>query len=104
MKNETFLDFCFIREEEGGFYEDIHHMLTSLFKGQRLHWYLDERIDNGVEIIIAEVKGMSKWSSEKEVEEYLEYQADESFWKVIQGYHFRIYPAEKGCATCGNRS
>ncbi|MFC7060980.1 hypothetical protein [Halobacillus seohaensis] len=103
MKNETFLDFCFIREGSGGFSKEINEIFTNLFKGQRLHWYLDARVERGLEIIVAEVKGMSRFGSEGEVEEYLEDHADESFWKVLQGYHFQIHPATKGCATCGDR-
>ncbi|UOR10847.1 hypothetical protein [Halobacillus amylolyticus] len=104
MKNETYLDFCFIRKETAGeFSKEIRGMFATLFKGQRLHWYLEARVDRGLEIVIAEVKGMSQWTSEREAAEYLDEHACQSFWEMLQGYRFQIYPATEGCATCGQR-
>lgn len=98
MNNETYLDFCFIREMAGGFAGEIDSILQDLFKGKRLNWYLEEKTANGAEIVVAEVKGMSNWHSEDETIDYLEVNAGESFWEYLQGYKMYIYPA-KGCGT-----
>jgi len=101
MNSETYLDFCFIREAAGNFSEEIDQLLTELFKGIRLNWYLEEKIENGAEIVVAEVKGMSRWTSEDETIEFIETHADESFWSYLQGYKMFIYPAKRGCGSCG---
>jgi hypothetical protein len=101
MNNETYLDFCFIRTEVGNFAKDINSMLTSLFEGVRLNWYLEEKTVEGAEMVVAEVKGMSNWSSEEETVQFLEENAGEVFWQYLQGYKFFIYPAAmRGCTSC----
>lgn len=101
MNNETYLDFCFIRTEVGNFAKDINSMLTSLFEGVRLNWYLEEKTVEGAEMVVAEVKGMSNWSSEEETVQFLEEHAGEVFWQYLQGYKFFIYPAAmRGCTSC----
>lgn len=102
MNSETFLDFCFIREAEGNLGTEIDQMLTNLFKGTRLHWYLDEKIVDGAEVVVAEVKGMSRWKSETEVITHLETHGEEEFWKLLHGYQLVVYPNNKGCNSCGN--
>ncbi|MBP2239553.1 hypothetical protein J2Z40_000106 [Cytobacillus eiseniae] len=101
MNSETYLDFCFIRNASGNFKEEIDQLLSKLFKGIRLNWYLDETIENGIEMIVAEVKGMSRWQSEDETIEFIEGHADESFWEYLQGYKMFIYPEKRGCTSCG---
>lgn len=101
MNSETYLDFCFIRNASGNFKEEIDQLLSKLFKGIRLNWYLDEKIENGIEMIVAEVKGMSRWQSEDETIEFIEGHADESFWEYLQGYKMFIYPEKRGCTSCG---
>ncbi|MCK6259072.1 hypothetical protein LCY76_21100 [Fictibacillus sp. KIGAM418] len=101
MNNETYLDFCFIRNTAGGFSGVIDGMFRELFGGQRLHWYLDEKKCGDIEMVTAEVKGMSVWESEAAVLAHLEQQGTEMFWKYIQGCQFSIYPAMKGCGSCG---
>jgi hypothetical protein len=103
MNSETYLDFCFIRKASGDFKAEVDSMLTKLFEGVRLNWYLDEKKEDGVEIVVAEVKGMSKWQSEDETIEYIENHAEESFWDYLQGYKMFIYPAKRGCNSCGTQ-
>lgn len=116
MNNETYIDFCFVREVSGHFSEKIDEMLKVLFKGLRLNWYLDEKTDGNAEIVIAEVKGMSRFTSEEEACTYLEENAGQEFWEYLQGYKMYIYPASyrinlhvnpevsksgmKGCNSC----
>lgn len=96
-KSETYLDFCFIREFSGQLATDVKMMFEQLFKYERLHWYLDVKEDNGAEIVVAEVKGMSRWESEQEVIDYLEDNASDLFWNALQGYQFQVLPVLKGC-------
>ncbi|SEA84429.1 hypothetical protein SAMN05421743_10970 [Thalassobacillus cyri] len=103
MKSETYLDFCFIREMTGTLAADVQNNFERLFKGQRLHWYLDDKTVLDAEVVVAEVKGMSSWASEQDVIDHLEAQAGETFWQALQGYQFHVYPPEKGCGTCGVR-
>ncbi|GIN61049.1 hypothetical protein J27TS8_10420 [Robertmurraya siralis] len=100
MISETFLDFCFIRKASGNFGNDIEQILQSLFKGTKLHWYLDEKEIEEAEVVVAEVKGMSRWQSESEVIQFLEEHASEHFWEFLQGYQMYVYPVQKGCNSC----
>lgn len=102
MNSETFLDFCFVRKARGNFGTEIDGLLTRLFKGTRLHWYLDEKLVDGAEVVVAEVKGMSRWQSEEEVIEHIEECGEEPFWEFLQGYQMYVYPNKKGCNSCGN--
>ncbi|PAE38797.1 hypothetical protein [Bacillus sp. 7884-1] len=102
MNSETYLDFCFIREQTGDFATDIDELLKSMFGKKRLNWFLEEKTIDGAEMVIAEVKGMSDWSSEEETILFLEDHADSKFWEYLQGYKMFIYPAKKGCNSCGN--
>lgn len=102
MNNETYLDFCFIRQKKENFSEEIHAILSKLFADVKLHWFLEEKVEQGVEMVIAQVKGMSKWCSEEEAIEFIESQAEPVFWDYLQGYQMYIYPVNKrGCANCG---
>ncbi|MBS4209222.1 hypothetical protein [Bacillus sp. FJAT-50079] len=101
MNSETYIDFCFIRNKTGHFAEEIQQLLKELFKGMRLQWYLDEKVKDDLEIIVAEIKGMSKWQSEQEAIDYIEATAKEDFWMFLQGYQMSIYPQTKGCVSCG---
>lgn len=101
MNSETYLDFCFIRSATGNFSAEIDKMLAKLFKGVRVNWYLDEKLEDGVEIVVAEVKGMSRWQSEDETIEFIEDNAEDAFWEYLQGYKMFIYPDKRGCNNCG---
>lgn len=101
MNSETYLDFCFVRESSGSFASEIDQMLSELFKGVSLNWYLDEKNKDGMDIVVAEVKGMSRWKSEEETIEFIEDHAGDLFWKYLQGYQMYIYPAKRGCGSCG---
>lgn len=101
MNNETYLDFCFIRGASGGFKTEIDQILNFVFQGKRLNWYLEEKLMDGAEMVVAEVKGMSDWTSEEETIQFLEEQGGEEFWKYLQGYKMFIYPVTRGCRSCG---
>lgn len=101
MNSETYLDFCFIRPAKGNFAEEIDKMLSKIFKGIRVNWYLEEKLEDGVEIVVAEVKGMSRWQSEDETIQFIEEHAEDAFWECLQGYKMFIYPNKRGCNSCG---
>jgi hypothetical protein len=101
MNNETYIDFCFIRKEAGKFAFEIDQLLGRIFQGKRLNWYLEEKIIENTEMVVAEVKGMSNWGSEEETIQFLEEHAGEEFWEYLQGYKMFIYPDTKGCNSCG---
>lgn len=103
MNSEAYIDFCFVREERGGFATEIEGLLKDIFQGIRVNWYLEEKITDGAEIVVAEVKGMGPWKSEDETLHYLEEIAGETFWEYLQGYQMYIYPNNpKGCSSCGD--
>jgi hypothetical protein len=101
MTSETYLDFCFMRGESGGFSIEIDGILKGIFGKKRLNWFLEEKTIEGAALVIAEVKGMSDWNSEEETILFLEENADEKFWEYLQGYKMFIYPVKRGCNSCG---
>ncbi|MFD1037756.1 hypothetical protein ACFQ3N_04940 [Virgibacillus byunsanensis] len=103
MASETYLDFCFVQKKAGTLGAKVYSSFEKIFKRERrLHWYLDEKEENGAEIVVAEVKGISRWGSEEEVIEYLEETAEEDFWNALQGYQFQVLPVKKGCCKSGD--
>jgi hypothetical protein len=103
MKSEVMLDFCFIRESVGQFKQEIENVLHTLFKTHRLHWYMDEKEFDNVEMVVAEVRGIGNFGSEEAVHAHIEMNAESDFWEWLQGYRFQVYPVNKGCACHGNR-
>lgn len=102
MNNETYLDFCFIRKSAGNFVTEIDEMLTKLFEGVKVNWYLEEKSLEDAEMVVAEVKGMSHWRSEEETLHFLEEHGGNQFWEYLQGYKMFIYPVTmRGCNSCG---
>jgi len=102
MTSETYIDFCFVRPESGVFAAEIDELLKQTFAKKRLNWFLEEKISEGIEIVVAEIKGMSNWQSEEETIQFIEEHAGEAFWEYLQGYKMFIYPVLKGCNSCGN--
>ena len=85
MTSETYLDFCFIREQSGGFSAEIDEILKDTFAKKRLNWYLEEKTMDGAEMVIAEVKGMSDWGSEEETIRSLRTMQTQSFGSIFKG-------------------
>lgn len=101
MTSETYIDFCFVRPESGGFAAEIDELLKDTFEKKRLNWFLEEKTMDGAEMVVAEIKGMSDWGSEEETIKFIEEHAGEKFWEYLQGYKMFIYPAKRGCNSCG---
>lgn len=101
MTSETYIDFCFVRPESGEFAAEIDELLKNTFVKKRLNWFLEEKSIDGAEMVVAEIKGMSDWSSEEETILFLEEHAGDKFWEYLQGYKMFIYPVTRGCNSCG---
>jgi len=101
MNSETFIDFVFVRDKEGDFKAEIEQLLRTLFKESRMNWYLGEKVEDGAEIVVAEIKGMSMWQQEEEVIDFIEKDGTDRFWNYLCGYQIHVYAAEKGCKCCG---
>jgi hypothetical protein len=101
MTSETYIDFCFVRQEAGGFSHEIDELLKTTFSKKRLNWFLEEKTLDGAEMVIAEIKGMSDWGSEEETIQFIEENAGDEFWEYLQGYKMFIYPVKRGCNSCG---
>ncbi|MCM3765038.1 hypothetical protein [Neobacillus niacini] len=101
MTSETYIDLCFVRPQAGDFSSEIEELLQKLFAKKRLNWYLEEKVVDGAEMVIAEIKGMSTWESEDETIQFIEDHAEDKFWDYLQGYKMFIYPVKKGCNSCG---
>ncbi|MGG1676269.1 hypothetical protein ACIFOT_11050 [Neobacillus sp. NRS-1170] len=101
MTSETYIDFCFMRAEKGGFAAEIENLLKNTFAKKRLNWFLEEKTIDGAEMVVAEIKGMSDWGSEDETIQFLEAHAEDKFWEYLQGYKMFIYPVKRGCSSCG---
>ena len=79
MPSEFSLDLCFIREHaQSPFSTIIEQQLNELFAGKGT-WYVDLREQEGLDIAVAEVKGMAIWESEEEVLSYIEEYAASGF-------------------------
>jgi hypothetical protein len=101
MTSETYIDFCFVRPQTGGFSLVIDELLKTTLAKKQLNWYLEEKTVDDVEVVVAEVKGMSSWASEEEAIQFFEENAGEPFWEYLQGYKMFIYPVLRGCQNCG---
>ncbi len=101
MTSETYIDFCFMRAEAGGFAAEIDSLLKTTFAKKRLNWFLEEKTIENAEMVVAEIKGMSDWGSEEETIQFLEENAEDKFWEYLQGYKMFIYPVKRGCNSCG---
>ncbi|KQX48491.1 hypothetical protein [Paenibacillus sp. Root444D2] len=104
MPSEFTLDLCFIREHtQSPFYTIIERQLNGLFAGKGT-WYIDLREEQGLDIAVAEIKGMAIWESEVEVLRYIEESAQPDLtseydcWNHLHGYQVKVSPkADAGC-------
>ncbi|OAS13450.1 hypothetical protein [Paenibacillus oryzisoli] len=104
MPSEFALDLCFIREHaQSPFYMIIEQQMSELFAGKGT-WYVDHREQEGLDIAVAEVKGLSTWESEDDVLSYIEEYAGSGLpaeldcWIHLQGYQVKVMPkADAGC-------
>ncbi|KRE70463.1 hypothetical protein [Paenibacillus sp. Soil750] len=104
MPSEFALDLCFIREHaQSPFYTIIEQQLNELFAGKGT-WYIDLREQEGLDIAVAEVKGLAIWESEEEILNYIEKYtisgepSEHDCWNHLQGYQVKVSPkADAGC-------
>ncbi|MCS7461523.1 hypothetical protein N0M98_15330 [Paenibacillus doosanensis] len=98
MPTEFALDLCFIREHgQLPLPTLIDRELQKLFAG-RGSWYIDFKVKEGLDIAVAEVKGLGTWETEDEllqyIEESMEQDSDsaEDSWEYLQGYQVKVWP------------
>ncbi|WP_100408025.1 hypothetical protein [Bacillus solitudinis] len=101
MKSEVILDFCFMRIPKDGFRQEILNQLNQIF-GDTIHWFLDVYEEADMEIVIAEIRSMGIWKSEKEIIYHLKENGTSDFLEWLKGYRMKIYPKEKGCNSGTN--
>jgi|GEM_PF-1101185 len=104
MPHEFALDLCFIREHSQlPLQAFIDRQLRDLFSG-RGSWYIDCREEDGLDIAVAEVKGLGTWESADELLRYIEHsleqddRAEAGCWDHLQGYQVKVF--EKMDAGC----
>ncbi|OXM87556.1 hypothetical protein [Paenibacillus rigui] len=110
MPCEFQMDLCFIREHTPSpFQTVIAGQLNRLFTG-RGTWYIDYRVEDGLDIAVAEVKGLAAWETEDEVLRYVEenasmdLEAEADCWNHLQGYQLKVSPkVDAGCCRLQTR-
>ncbi|WP_079913255.1 hypothetical protein [Paenibacillus sp. 32352] len=110
MASEFALDLCFIREHaQPPFKTALDQQLQELFAG-RGSWYIDYREEEGLDIAVAEVKGLGIWESEDDLICYIEDSIENdgnsasSCWGHLQGYQVKVTPKEDaGCCRVKTR-
>jgi len=94
VASEFMLDLCFIREEhaEAPFLTLIDRQLNELFSGKGT-WYIEHKMEDGLEIAVAEVKGIGTWDCEDDLLAYIEETAADHIadcWEFLQGYNVQV--------------
>lgn len=100
MISETKINFCFIRAKGGNLSKEIDQLLQDIFKEMDFAWQLEEKEVDEAELILAKVSGLSTWTKEKEVVNFIENHANETFWEYLHGLQITNYPVQKGCNLC----
>jgi len=95
MPSEFTLDLCFIRKpKRTPFQTMIYQQLHELFNGKGT-WYMDYKEEEGLEIAIAEVKGLGTWECEEDLLRYIEESVldqTQDCWDYLQGYQVQVIP------------
>ncbi|WP_054028397.1 hypothetical protein [Bacillus sp. FJAT-28004] len=110
MPFEFTLNLCFIREHtQSPFQSVINQQLQGLFAGKG-SWYIDHREEEGLDIAVAEVKGLATWETEDEIIRYIEESArmdsasESACWDHLQGYQVSVSPKlDAGCCRLKSR-
>lgn len=96
MPSEFAFDAVFIREtgcSRVRFGETIELELRRMF-GEWASWHAETKREQGLEIAVVEMKGLSPWSSEDEAIEGLESRMESECWDWLNGYRLRVIPKE----------
>jgi hypothetical protein len=89
--SEFFVNLCFIRSEKeaGPMLEHVEASLDQTFHKSPVRRVF-RRVDKGLEIVTAEVNGLSAWSCEEEVLDHLEAHLDDDCIRWLQGYMINV--------------
>lgn len=100
MRNYDYrLNLCLIREAQSdrSLEQEARYELLDLFLGKGT-CYLEGRVEDDLEIILAEIQGTNQFSSEEQVLDYVSDYGSEKLISWIQGYHVLIEPKTERCA------
>ncbi|MEC0210084.1 hypothetical protein [Paenibacillus ehimensis] len=105
-KSEFFMDLCFIRQSAADapgqtFAQIIDDQLKGLFP-KHAKWTMEDKQEDGLDYVIAEVTGTGAWEKEEELLADLEERAAHHFWDWLQGYRLEFELKEHAeCSHCG---
>ncbi|NEW05833.1 hypothetical protein GK047_07350 [Paenibacillus sp. SYP-B3998] len=110
MPCEFALDLCFIREHtQSPLQTVIDQQLHGLFVGKGT-WYIDHREEEGLDIVVAEVKGLATWETEDDILRYIEESvetdvaSESDCWDYLLAYQVKVSPKlDAGCCRIKTR-
>ncbi|MBW7475245.1 hypothetical protein K0T92_10850 [Paenibacillus oenotherae] len=105
MLNEFIVDLCFIRPqtEHGSPFPQMESELNLLFStsaASAVPCYVDRKREEGLDIAVAQVSGLSVWSSEREVIAYMENGMEQASLNWLSGYRVQVIPKEDAGTCC----
>ncbi|WP_135556702.1 hypothetical protein [Paenibacillus cymbidii] len=100
MLSEYRVDLCFIRRQtaEASPFPEIETQMRRLFSS-RSSCFIDRKREEGLDIAVAQVNGLSTWSTEQEVILHLEACMEPESFECLSGYRILVTPKE-GAGCC----
>lgn len=105
MLNEFIVDLCFIRPETelASPFPDMETELDLLFASSSASaapCYVDRKREEGLDIAVAQVSGLSVWQSEQEVIAHMEDGMERGSMEWLSGYRVQVIAKEDAGACC----
>ncbi|CAH1203889.1 hypothetical protein PAECIP111893_02107 [Paenibacillus plantiphilus] len=105
MLNEFIVDLCFIRPqtEQSPPFPTIESELDLLFStsaASAVPCYVDRKREEGLDIAVAQISGLSTWSSEQDVITYMEAGMERNSLEWLSGYRIQVVPKENAGSCC----
>jgi hypothetical protein len=101
MLSEYFIDLCFIRAEPCEsirIVEKLQEEIRRIFPVVSTI-YIDHKREEGLEIAVCELNGLSMWETEEELLMYVEEKLSDECWSWLTGYRLQVIPKEDA-GTC----
>lgn len=91
MNSEFALDLCFTQKHDAILHlqAGIEEELEALFVNN-VRWHLEAKTEDGLDVVVVEVKGRADWKSTEEAVNYLEDKAGSLFWDTIKGLRIKV--------------
>lgn len=101
MPSEYMVDLCFIRPQTAAPspFPELDVQMRTLFSSGA-SWFIDRKREEGLDIAIAQVNGLSSWSSEQEVISHMETRMQPESLEWLSGYRIRVIPKENADTCC----